>query len=283
MEKDNTNQPEAWTAAMQQAQKDMMSRWTEMNSMWMKTLSGSGAAMPGGAIPGASMPGADMGKQLMGQFENYLGVTRALWELLGKSASAADPMQRQNVFTEGLASLQQQFNTMFTPMGGMNAGFSNPFSQGGNFSPAEWLQWPALGPAREHQESWQKLAGLVARCAQAQGKLATLWNEIIAAGLKELGGKLTPRIQSGTMPGSMKELYNVWVESAESAYTRAAHGAAFMQAQAELSNAMSELRVAQREAYEEWCRQFDLPTRAEINSLHLQLKQLSAAVRKLGG
>jgi BMFP domain-containing protein YqiC len=56
-----------------------------------------------------------------------------------------------------------------------------------------------------------------------------------------------------------------------------------MQAQAELSNAMSEWRVAQREAYEHWARQFDLPTRAELNSLHQQVKQLTDALRKLGG
>jgi polyhydroxyalkanoate synthesis regulator phasin len=56
-----------------------------------------------------------------------------------------------------------------------------------------------------------------------------------------------------------------------------------MQAQAEVSNAMSELRVAQRETLEEWGKQFDLPTRTELNSLHQQVKQLTEAVRKLGG
>ena len=90
-------------------------------------------------------------------------------------------------------------------------------------------------------------------------------------------------LESGTVPGSMKELYDNWVESAESAYKGAAHGAAFMQAQAEMSNAMSALRMAQRDMFEEWGKQFDLPTRAELNSLHQQLKQLTDAVRKLGG
>jgi class III poly(R)-hydroxyalkanoic acid synthase PhaE subunit len=309
MNNDTMGNPEAWTAAMQQAQTALTRQWTEGNAAWLKLLGGTGAT--------GAMPGAEMGKNLAGQFENYLGVTRSLWELLGRSASVSDPLQRQRVFNDGLAAMQSQFAAMFTPPAGMmptmagnpwqaaaagfgmppgmtpgmpfgmppgmSAGMANPFAGVGNFNPAQWLQMPALGPAREQQESMQKLAALLARCAQAQGKLATQWNEIIAAGLKELGGKLAPKLQSGGMPGSMKEIYDNWVESAESAYKSAAHGAAFMQAQAEVSNAMSELRVAQREMLEEWGKQFDLPTRAEINSLHQQVKQLSDAVRKLGG
>ncbi len=294
MNNDTIGSPEAWVAAMQQAQTALTRQWSDAHAAWMKTLSGAGTA--------GAMPGADMGKNLAGQFENYLGVTRSLWELLGRSASVGDPMQRQRVFDEGLAALQKQFATMFTlPPGmmpampgnpwqaaaagfGMPSGMTNPFAgAAGGFNASEWLQWPALGPAREQQEAMQRLAALVARCAQAQGKLATLWNDIIAAGLKELGRKLAPKLQSGGMPGSMKEIYDNWVESAESAYNSAAHGAAFMQAQAEVSNALSELRVAQREMLEEWGKQFDLPTRAEINSLHQQVKQLTEAVRKLGG
>jgi class III poly(R)-hydroxyalkanoic acid synthase PhaE subunit len=325
MDDQNTNPSGTWAFDMGKAQSNMMQQWTEANTAWLKVLGGAGGAKPGAAFMGLGMPGgagADMGAQLVGQFEHYMGVTRSLWELLGKSASVSDPAQRLRVFNDGLTALQSQFSSLFAPpmfaptagmmpsmmspmmgnpwqaaaaafgmapggapgaMFGMPPGMANPFAGAGNFNPAEWLQWPALGPAREQQESWQKLAATVARCAQAQGKLATLWNEIIAAGLKELGGKLSPKLQSGAMPGSMKELYDSWVESAESAYKSAAHGAAFMQAQAELSNAMSALRVAQRETLEEWGKQFDLPTRAEINSLHQQVKQLTDALRKLGG
>ena len=304
MDKDSMGNPAAWSAAMQQSQATMMRQWQEGNAAWMRVL-GSAGQGAGAAAPGAAIPGADMGRHLVGQFENYLGVTRSLWELLGKSASASDPAQRQNLFNDGLSALQSQFATMFAPQGGlmpsmpgnpwqaaaagfgmppgMPPGMSNLFSGAGNVNPAEWLQWPALGPAREHQESWQKLAAAAMRYSQAQGKLAGLWNDVVATGLKDLGKKLAPKLQSGAVPGSMRELYDNWVESAESAYKGAAHGAAFMQAQAEMSNAMSALRMAQRDMFEEWGKQFDLPTRAELNSLHQQLKQLTDAVRKLGG
>jgi BMFP domain-containing protein YqiC len=260
---------------MQKAQADLMRQWSEMNSAWLKSAGAAGAA----AAP-AAMPGAEVAQRLLGQFENYLGVTRALWELLGKSATAQEPEKRTRLFNEGLAALQGQFTAMFAPAFAGTPGFASPFAGMGGSAPPSF-NWPALGPAREQQESWQKLAAIVARCTQAQAKLAGLWNEIIASALRELGGKMTPRLHSGAMPGSMKEIYDIWVESAEAAYSRAAHGAAFMQAQAELSNGLSQLRIAQREMLEEWARQFDLPTRAELNSLHQQVRQLAAELLKL--
>jgi hypothetical protein len=39
------------------------------------------------------------------------------------------------------------------------------------------------------------------------------------------------------------------------------------------------VRVEQQHELELWARQFDLPTRAEVNSLHKQVKQLRAQVR----
>lgn len=295
MANDTASDPMAWANAMQKAQADLMRQWSEMNSAWLKSAGAAGAP----AAP-AAMPGAEVAQRLLGQFENYLGVTRALWELLGKSATAQEPEQRSRLFNEGLEALQGQFAAMFAPtfngaMGPMMAanpwqdmaaafagtpGSASPFAgMGGGAAPS--FNWPALGPARQQQESWQKLAAIVTRCTQAQAKLAGLWNEIIAGALRELGGKMTPRLQSGAMPGSMKEIYDIWVESAEAAYSRAAHGAAFMQAQSELSNGLSQLRIAQRELLEEWARQFDLPTRAELNSLHQQVRQLAAELLKL--
>ena len=140
------------------------------------------------------------------------------------------------------------------------------------------LNMPALGPAREQQEAWQRLMQLAGRCAQAQTQVASQWSDIIGQALRELSARVAPRLKSGAAPGSMKEIYDLWVDSAESVYAQAARGAAFVQAQAELTNATSQLRSAQRELLEEWAKHYDLPTRAEINSIHQQLRELKAAL-----
>jgi class III poly(R)-hydroxyalkanoic acid synthase PhaE subunit len=306
---------------VQKTQEELMRQWSEMANAWSKAASG---ALP---IPPAPPPmppggGADVAQKFMAQFEQYLGVSRSLWDLLGRTATVPDATQRARVFTEGLQSLQQQFAGMWgaTAFGAPLSGAAMPFAQGGMggfgfpgmmpgmmpgavpgfaqmFGGANpfgfaapgagaaspWASMPALGPAREQQEAWQKLSQISVRVAQAQMSLSHQWNEIIALALRELGGKITPQLSSGAAPGSVKEVYDLWVNSAESAYARVAHGAAFIQAQSELTNALSQLRIAQRELLEDFSRQFDLPTRAELNSIHQQLRELKAALHKSGG
>jgi class III poly(R)-hydroxyalkanoic acid synthase PhaE subunit len=114
-------------------------------------------------------------------------------------------------------------------------------------------------------------------------QVSAQWNEIIGKALRELGERLTPRLKSGSTPASMKEVYDLWVDSAESVYGQAARAGEFVQAQAELTNATSLLRTAQRELLEEWARQFDLPTRSELNSIHQQLRDLKAALTATRG
>jgi class III poly(R)-hydroxyalkanoic acid synthase PhaE subunit len=323
MATDQSPGPNEWANAVQKTQEELMRQWSEMANAWSKAASG---ALP---IPPAPPPmppggGADVAQKFMAQFEQYLGVSRSLWDLLGRTATVPDATQRARVFSEGLQSLQQQFAGMWgatafgaplsgaampfaqsglSGMGGMGGfgfpgmmpgavpGFASPFGGANPFGfsapgaggAPPWASMPALGPAREQQEAWQKLAQISARVAQAQLSLSNQWNEIIALALRELGSKIAPQLSSGATPASVKEVYDLWVNSAESAYAHVAHGAAFIQAQSELTNALSQLRIAQREVLEDFSRQFDLPTRAELNSIHQQLRELKAALHKSGG
>ena len=331
-----------WSSALQKAQADLMRQWLDMNAAWARATSppgtpaaSGGAAGTAGAAPnaaGAATPGLDGGdvaRRFLAQCEQYLGVSRSLWDLLGRAATAPDAEQRGKLFNDGLGVLQQQFAGLWaaTPFGagaaqanpmaafglpafalppGMEGmagmagampgfglpGAGNPFAQAGGFgalptgfpgfSPSAFtglFNAPALGPAREQQQSLQRMSQLAARCGQAQLAVVNHWNDIIGKALRELGERLAPKLKSGATPASIKEVYDLWVDSAEGVYAQVARNAGFVQAQAELTNALSSLRSAQRELVEEWSRQFDLPTRAEINSIHQQLRELKAALK----
>jgi class III poly(R)-hydroxyalkanoic acid synthase PhaE subunit len=317
---------------LQKAQADLMRQWLDMNAAWARATPAAGAAAAAGAAgfapagaagaaPGTGpADGGEIARRFLQQCEQYLGVSRSLWDLMGRAATAADAEQRTRLFQEGLGTLQQQFAGLWaaTPfasamaqapaMGAMPgmAGLANPFAafagfgampgampgaagfnpfaafgQGAGPGGLEALfGMPALGPAREQQQSWQRLAQLATRYGQAHAQVVQQWNDIIGKSLKELGERITPKLKSGAQPGSMKEIYDLWIDSAEGVYAQAARGAGFVQAQAELTNSMSQLRSAQRELVEEWSRQFDLPTRAEINSIHQQLRDLKAALNR---
>ena len=287
-----------WAAAMQKAQADLLRQWSEISQATLR----AGAVPPPPAATGA---GAEaLAHQFMQQCEQYLGVSRSLWELVTRAAAVSDPEQRARSFTDGLGALQQQFAQLWAagtlgagPAAAAGAGwpgaglfgagpaaagawpgFGGMAGLGGIPGMGAGLGMPALGPAREQQESLQRLAQLSMRCVQAQMQVSTQWNDIIGKALRELAERLAPRLKSGAAPGSIKEVYDLWVDSAESVYAQAARAGGFVQAQAELTNATSLLRSAQRELLEEWARQFDLPTRSELNSIHQQLRDLKAAL-----
>ncbi len=290
-----------WAAAMQKAQADLLRQWSEIGQ----------SAMRAGPAPTAPSPGAGaetLARQFMQQCEQYLGVSRSLWDLLTRAAAVTDPEQRARAFTEGLGSLQQQFAQLWAagslsaagaagsaawpgaasfgggmPGAGAFPGMAGFPGMGGIAGMGGAFAAPALGPAREQQEALQRLAQLGMRCAQAQLQVSAQWNDIIGKALRELGERLAPRLKSGATPASMKEVYDLWVDSAENVYAQAARAGAFVQAQAELTNATSLLRSAQRELLEEWARQFDLPTRSELNSIHQQLRDLKAALAATRG
>lgn len=306
-----------WAAAMQKAQSELLRQWTEIGSAWVKAGAAVGQGGLGAAqappqmasAPGVATNADDIARNFLRQCEQYLGVSRSLWDLLGRATANGDSDQRARVFTEGLGGLQQQFASLWaaTPFGAPGIAAANPFAFGaggaamgmpGMVMPAmampgfglpgagmagfnmPALNMPALGPTRESQESMQRLTQLGMRCAQAQLQVSGQWNDIIGKALRELGERIAPRLKSGSAPASMKEVYDLWVDSAETVYAQAARGAAFVQAQAELTNSLSQLRSAQRELIEEWTRQFDLPTRAELNSIHQQLRELKAALHR---
>jgi len=279
-----------WAAAMQKAQADLFRQWSEISQ----------GAMRAGTPPAAAGAGASaesLARQFMQQCEQYLGVSHSLWELVTRSSAVSDPEQRARFFTDGVGALQQQFAQLWaagslgTPSPGGFSGWNWPgagmfgagapamgaFAGMGGF-PGMGASIPALGPAREQQESWQRLVQLGMRCGQAQMQLNAQWNDIIGKALRELAERLAPRLKSGATPTSIKEVYDLWVDSAENVYAQSARAGAFVQAQAELTNATSQLRTAQRELLEEWAREYDLPTRSELNSIHKQLRDLKAAL-----
>lgn len=143
------------------------------------------------------------------------------------------------------------------------------------------FEWPALGLTRERQEAGQRLAQLAAKLGQAQMRLTAHWAQMLTEAVQGYGERIAARLAQGEAIGSLKALYELWIEAAEEAFARMAHGARYAQTQAELANATAALRAAQRELLESWSRELDLPTRTELNSVHRRLKDMKAELRML--
>src|SRR6267154_1812615 len=94
----DTNPAGDWAAALQKAQADMLRQWSDLGQSWTR------AAAPGIAMPGMAMPGMGpsaamgagaaaegLGRHFLQQCEQYLGVSRSLWDLVTRSAGVSDP------------------------------------------------------------------------------------------------------------------------------------------------------------------------------------------------
>src|SRR3984957_9235370 len=116
---------------------------------------------------------------------------------------------------------------------------------------------PALGPAREHLEIVQKMTDLG---LQFQRKYA----EFTA----HLSGIPQDAMRGIQQPG------------AGTTYATLAHGATFARLLGELCNTLNALKVQRGKLLEYFSRQLDLPTRAEVDSLHQQVRHLREASRQ---
>ena len=70
-------------------------------------------------------------------------------------------------------------------------------------------------------------------------------------------------------------------EKGETIFATLAKDSAFTTAQAECGNALSRLKQAQQALMEHWLKSHDLPTRSELNSVHLRLRDMSRRIVEL--
>jgi hypothetical protein len=83
-----------------------------------------------------------------------------------------------------------------------------------------------------------------------------------------------------TLLASPAAIYDAWIDCAEEAYARAAHGEPFARLLADLCNILSGFKIERGKLLEALARQFDWPSRAEVDSLHRQVRTLRSAAAK---
>lgn len=135
---------------------------------------------------------------------------------------------------------------------------------------------PFLGLAREQAQAWRELTAAQAECRRLSQELATVLSRVQSDALSLLEQRVRERERAGEPLSDFRALYDLWVECGEHVYARVAHSEAYSKLQAELGNATMRLRSRQQAVLEHALKQFDLPTRTELNTVHLQLRELRA-------
>jgi class III poly(R)-hydroxyalkanoic acid synthase PhaE subunit len=147
----------------------------------------------------------------------------------------------------------------------------------GSFNPSEMFPGaPALGLSREYQETVRRLLDLSRQFQQRYAEFA----QQNAAVMQDAFHVMKKRLDAAPLAlKSPAELYDAWIDCAEGAYTQTAHSESFARLLAELCNISSAMKVERGKLTEQLARHLDLPSRAEVDSLHRQVRALTTAMR----
>ena len=162
------------------------------------------------------------------------------------------------------------------------AGFSAAMPAG--MDPAQWremLSTPQVGPMREHAERWQQL--LLAQLDQQEARraLGAQLGEILKLAMDHFRQRLAARAEPGKQIGSMRELFDEWIEAGEQAWAERASDDAFVAALGQYSNAQMRVRAAQAEQVNRVAKRLGLPTREEVDSDHRRIAHMERELRRM--
>jgi len=145
---------------------------------------------------------------------------------------------------------------------------------------------PALGLAREQTEAWRELLAAQSEYQHLEQELRTVWAKVQTEALVMVEAAVRDRRarqSASAMPGidDYRELYNLWVECGEKVFAQVAHSESYSKLQAQLGNAAIRLKVRQQAVLERALKQFDLPTRSELNTVHKQMREMRQRIATL--
>lgn len=138
----------------------------------------------------------------------------------------------------------------------------------------QMLQVFPLGPAREQQLAWQEYLQAQAEYQLRLQVVLHAYGKVFTQALEAVPAQVEQHQQQGREIGGFRELYELWIESGEQAFAVLARDPEFITAQAASGNALSRVKRAQNVLIEFWLKSHDLPTRSELNSVHLQLRDM---------
>lgn len=256
---------------------DARTPWHEGVESWMRLLADSGKQ-------------SETADRVLGSAKAYVALLQSMFATVGGSAAQGNPMQAwvetvRNGFDLPGGALSDN------PLAGLLRGISGPGvksfdSMAAAFAPMfdkmrqeelSWLQVPAFGYSREHQQRYQQAMAALAEYQDALGKYNALIMQSSRRSFEILEGKLAERAEPGRQIDSMRALYDLWVDAAEEAYAEITLSDEFSQAYGNLVNAQMRVRAKLQQEAERVCAELGLPTRTELNSVHRRLHDMRAS------
>lgn len=247
---------------------DLSDNWSQAMTAWQSLAK----AVPG--VEDAMSRIADP-SQMFSQFMAALGP-----ELSEEGFSAAEISRRwrEVLGSSGHNVFAGQFPHMHMPD---VSRFGAPIMDAIRQQSAALVEMPAFGPGREQQERWQALLKAQLDNHKAQSRYQALLGKVMEQALVVFEGKLAEHEAPGRQLGSVRAVYDLWIDAAEHAYAEIALSPEFGAAYGEMVNAQMRLRLANQDELERVCRELGMPTRSEVTATQRKLHALERELRAL--
>ena len=207
--------------------------------------------------------------QFAGQQHSSRDVAEAWRKLIGGNGSELFQSLFDGMQGPGMQQLQQWSDA------------AAPWLQSMHKEAATTLGMPAFGFAREHQERLQGLGRAQLDWQQALGAYNGLLGKVSQDAFERFESKLIDREEPGRQIGSVRALFDLWVDAAEEAYADTALSVEYRQVYGNLVNSQMRLRSALQSITEQTAGMAGLPARSEMDSAHRKIAELERLVRRL--
>jgi len=204
-----------------------------------------------------------------GNTESVQSEVQQWWQAIAQGASPQAQALAQELMQLGPAFLA----SVAAAGSGNEKGNEAPFGR--------WLELAPMGYFREHQAHAQELARALDAYRHSAAQMTSAMARIHVDALELLAKKTQALSAAGEAVSDTRRLYALWIESGEQAYAQHARSEIFGRLQGELVNAGMQVRIAQQTIAEYFLKSMDLPTRAELNSVHKRLKDMRDRLEQL--
>ena len=140
---------------------------------------------------------------------------------------------------------------------------------------------PAVGLAREHQESFLRWTRLNKEYTDACMQYVRFLGQAHAKALENIGRKLASVETAEQGPDTMRRLYDLYVDCGEEVYGTLAHDRPYLDAQTRMTNALMALRKHEREWMQDVLGMRNVPGRREMNAVMKRLQSVRRDLRTL--
>ena len=252
--------------------------WNQAVQAWSRMFGGAPASPVDEMMNRFGQQAADwygrmqqVAAQFAGKDHTAADIGRAWREALGAGADAANP------FADIFSAMQGWGRHGLDGWSEQIAPFLHTLQQ---WQTQQSPHVPAFGPAREHQERWQALAQAAQDYQQRNNDYNALLLKVAEQAFGVFEDKLEQRNAPDKQIGSVRALFDLWIDAAEEAYAAEALSPEFRHAIGALANAQMRLRASVQKEAEQFCNLFGIPTRTEVDAAHRKIAELQRELRK---